>query len=511
MKSIRADREIVTFLHVSGTFQFETYLNGLIIVIWIGIFLASGAKKLLADLCDSTVGRLSAELFFHSKEMKLMEPTLDILSGSMSRRRLLRRTGQGAAGLIAGMTIPEFLAACGGSTTGNSTSSSSQPLTVAYWTNVTPQEDLLAVFNGFAKKNNIKVNYFQLPQAFGDDVQKLTTYLSSGYTGLDVLWLDDFMTGTFSKAGWLTPLDKSVPQSNFSAIAPAQLKLSTYNGSNYRLPANVGSVVFFYRKDLFDKEGLSAPTTWDEIVQAGQKLTKNGVYGIGFSGKSGNTQLFNEMCYWMGQAGADPLHLTTPGAKQTLKFVYDMIHTSKIAPPDTVTADYTSLQTSFENGKIAMWPTWDGIYAAIKMFPSVVKNNYKLAVIHPPKGPVNNGTIIANWGWAINKYSKNQDMAAKFIDYAASLDSEVQLAKTGSTPSRTVALSNPDVQKALPQTKDVADYVQNVELHYRPITAQAQRVSDAFEQVVNKYLNNQLSLDAAVTQGQQAIDQALQG
>ncbi len=438
-----------------------------------------------------------------------MERTSDVLSSIMSRRKLLQRTGQGAAGIAAGLALPEFLAACGGGSTGGG-SSSSQALTVVYWTNVTPQADLLSVFNGFSKKNNVKVNYFQLPQVFGDDVQKLTTYLSSGYTGLDVLWLDDFMTGTFSSAGWLAPLEKAISPESFSAVAPAQLKLSTYNGHSYRLPGNVGTVVFFYRKDLFDKEGIKVPTTWDEIVQAGMKLTKNGVYGLGFAGKNGNTELFNEMCYWMGQAGADPLHMDTPGARQTLKFVYDMIHTYKIAPPDTVTADYTSLQTSFENGKLAMWPTWDGIYEAVAVFPNVAKN-YKLAVAHPPKGPTNNGTIIANWGWAINKYSKNQDMAAKFIEYASSLPSEVTLAKTGSTPSRTAALSNPDVQKALPQTKDVADYVQNVELHYRPITAQAQRVSDAFEQVVNKYLNNQLDLNTAVTQGKQAVDQALQG
>ena len=437
-----------------------------------------------------------------------MAPTIDMQSSVMSRRQLFRHAGQGAAGIAAGLALPEFLAACGGSS-GGGTGSSSQPLTVVYWTNVNPQQDLQAVFNGFSKKYNVKVNYFQLPQVFGDDVQKMTTYLSSGYSGLDVLWLDDFMTATFSNAGWLAPLD-NVSQENFSAIAPAQLNLSTYNGHRYRLPANFGSVIFFYRQDLFDKEGISVPTTWDELVQAGLKLTKNGVYGIGLAGKNGNTELFNEMSYWMGQAGADPLHMDTPGGRQALQFVYDLLHRYKIAPPDTVTADYTSLQTSFENGKLAMWITWDGIYANVDRFPTVAKN-YKLGVAHPPKGPQNNGTIIANWGWAINKYSKNQDMAAKFIDYAASLSSEVLLANTGNTPSRTAALSDPGVQKALIQVKYLADYVQNVNLHYRPITARAQRVSDAFEQVVNKYLNNQLSLDATISQGQQAVNQAMQG
>jgi ABC-type glycerol-3-phosphate transport system substrate-binding protein len=439
-----------------------------------------------------------------------MEPTTDILSSVMSRRNLLQQAGRGAAGVAAGLALPEILAACGGSTGGGGTGSgSSQSLTVAYWTNIPKPENLMAVFDGFSKKNGVKVNYFALPEAFGDDVQKLTTYLSSGYTGLDVLWLDDFMTATFSSAGWLLPIENMTAAENFSAIAPAQLKLSTYNGHKYRLPANVGSVIFFYRKDLFDKEGISVPTTWDEIVQAGQKLTKNGVYGIGFAGKNGNTQLFNEMCYWMGQAGADPLHMDTPGARQALKFAYDLIHTYKIAPPDTVAADYTSLRTSFENGKLAMWPTWDGIYAQVALFPSVAKN-YQLGVAHPPKGPQNNGTIIANWGWAISKYSKNQDLAGKFIDYAASLPSEVLLAKTGSTPSRTAALSDPTVDQALIQAKYDADYVQNVDLHYRLITPQAQRVSDAFEAVVNKYLNNQIDLETAISQGQQAVNQAQQ-
>jgi multiple sugar transport system substrate-binding protein len=428
----------------------------------------------------------------------------------ITRRDLLRRAGQGAAGLAAGVTVADFLAACGG---GSSSGSSSNPqsITVAYWTNVVPQQDLLAVFNGFTKKTGIKVNYFQLPQVFGDDVQKMTTYLSSGYTGLDVLWLDDFMTATFSNAGWLLPLEDKINAENFSAIAPAQLKLSTYNGHRYRLPANFGAVIFFYRKDLFDKAGISVPTTWDELIAAGQKLTGNGVYGIGIAGKSGNTELFNEMCYWMGQAGGDPLHMTAPGSQQALKLVHDMIHVYKIAPPDTVTADYTSLTTAFESGKLAMWITWDGIYAGILTFPQVIKNGYKLAVAHPPKGPNNNGTIIANWGWSINKYSKYPDAAAKFIDYAASLQSEILLAKTGNTPSRTAALSDSAVQKALPQAQSDADYVQNVQLHYRPITAQAQRVSDAFEAVVNKYLNDQIDLNTCVSQGQQAVNQALQG
>ena len=119
--------------------------------------------------------------------------------------------------------------------------------------------------------------------------------------------------------------------------------------------------------------------------------------------------------------------------------------------------------------------------------------------------------ITASLRRLTNGTSQNKSMAANFIDYAVTLPSQTTLANTGNTPSRTDALSDPGVQKALYQAKDDIFYMKNVPLHSRPITAQAQRVSDAFEQYVNRYLNNQLSLDAAVTQGQQAVNQARQG
>ena len=315
-------------------------------------------------------------------------------SGTVSRGTFLRNTGLGAAGLAAGSTLPGLLqphAASAG------VSFAPGVLNVSYWTNVAPQKDLMALFNGFATQQGLKVVYVPQPQAFGDAVQKLTTYLSSGYTGLDVLWLDDFMTGTFSTAGWLDPLESLITKETQKSVPSATIALSTYKGHLYRIPGNAGDVIFFYRKDVFDKLGLAVPKTWAEIVTAGKKVTSGmggKMYGIGFSGKNGNTELFNEMCYWMGQAGASPLKLTTPGARTALQFVWDMLNTHKIMPPETVASDYTSLSTAFQDNRFAMWPVWDGFYgqfqANTKFFSTA-----KIAVAVPPKGPANNTTIAA--------------------------------------------------------------------------------------------------------------------
>ena len=427
---------------------------------------------------------------------------------TLSRGRFLRNAGLGAAGVAAGSVLPGLSSPIG-------ISFGAGTLNVSYWYPVTPVSVLTGLLNEFGKQHGLKVTYFQEPQVFGDTVQKLTTYLSSGYTGLDLYWLDNFMTATFSNAGWLVPLEDKISQSTWSSLSPFSVKLTTYNGHKYAVPGYAGGVLFYYRKDVFDKMGLAVPKTWDDIRAAGIKITKNSggkMYGLGFAGKNGNTELFNEMCYWMGQAGASPVKPNTPGAKTTLQWIYDNLNTYKIMPPDTITADYTSLQTAFENDRFAMWPVWSGFLHTFQTDAKFMQHA-KVAVALPPKGPKNNHTIADSWAWAISKYSKNQEMSVKFIEYMSTPQAMMQMCLTGRLPARYSLLSHltPQAQQVLgDQTKFLALYDKAGLRSPRPITAQAQRISDAFEAVMNQCLNKQITVDAALTEAQQRITQIQQ-
>jgi multiple sugar transport system substrate-binding protein len=270
-------------------------------------------------------------------------------------------------------------------------------------------------------------------------------------------------------------------------------------------------VLFFYRKDVFDKMGIAVPKTWDDIRAAGIKITKatnSKMYGLGFAGKNGNTELFNELCYWMGQAGASPINLKAPGARTALQWVWDNLNTYKIMPPDTVTADYTSLTTAFENDRFAMWPVWSGSLQQFQSDTTFMKHA-QVGVALPPKGPVNNHTIADSWAWAISKYSKNQDIAVKFIEFMSTPQAMNQMALTGRLPARYGVLNNltPQARKVLgDQVVYLALYDKQGLRGPRPITAQAQRISDAFEAVMNQCLNKQITVDAALTEAQQRIN-----
>ena len=53
----------------------------------------------------------------------------------------------------------------------------------------------------------------------------------------------------------------------------------------YGIPGlHSGSVIYFYRKDLFDAAGLKPATTWDEFKAAAMKLNSDEVAGCSFIG-----------------------------------------------------------------------------------------------------------------------------------------------------------------------------------------------------------------------------------
>ena len=76
------------------------------------------------------------------------------------------------------------------------------------------------------------------------------------------------LTPYYAKYGW----DKS--------LVPAGVTLATFNGKKYFVPTEVGASVVWYRKDLYEKLGLSVPKTWDELMANAAKAKAAGMAGF---------------------------------------------------------------------------------------------------------------------------------------------------------------------------------------------------------------------------------------
>jgi len=136
----------------------------------------------------------------------------------------------------------------------------------------------------------------------------------------------------------------------------------------------------YYRKDLFEQEGLNPPKTWDDVVAAAQKLHKApDMTGIGLA----FSRVSDDMDYWwyawfgVNGAGANLSIWTedghsrynTPEAIQATQFLVDLVQKYKVTNSDFTTAGRDGeLQPLFYAGKLAMLETGS-------WFPTLLKNN----------------------------------------------------------------------------------------------------------------------------------------
>ena len=190
-------------------------------------------------------------------------------------------------GLVAG-TAALALAACGaGSKTGAQTATQvacdfenpSQPTTVnvlAY--NSSAVDPFTNTMVKSCTRENVTVKHD--PIDFAGQVQKTTATLAGAKGTYDIIETYGFIIGPNAAAGKLQPLDdlyaKYSDKYKLGDIEESMREGMSYGGKLYGLPMQAQMFVMAYRKDVFDKHGLTAPTTFTEMKDAAKKIQDSG-------------------------------------------------------------------------------------------------------------------------------------------------------------------------------------------------------------------------------------------
>ncbi|QAY33396.1 extracellular solute-binding protein [Bifidobacterium pullorum subsp. gallinarum] len=185
-----------------------------------------------------------------------------------------------AAGVSAAAVLG--MAACGGG------GSSADDNTIVFWTNATAGdgrqywEDFAAAFESEHEGVTVQIEAIQNEDYEG----KLTTAMQDLGSGPDV-----FMTLGGQKdrdmiaAGQLMDLTDKISDTVKTQMAAA-LDSATYDGKIYGVPTTVQPGGIWYSKDLFAQAGITeAPTTWEELMDACQKLKDAGIDPIAVGAK----------------------------------------------------------------------------------------------------------------------------------------------------------------------------------------------------------------------------------
>ena len=199
-----------------------------------------------------------------------------------------------------------------------------------------------------------------------------------------------------------------------SDFTESAMNATMSGGKNYGVPVTSDARVLVYRKDLFRAAGLDPekqPTSWEELLDWGRRLTKTEGDKIAVSGY-GMTTNWSSWCAYMYQAGGD--YVTADGAKATVdtaaaqdwgQFIWDVFNKFKLADPK-------GLAGAFETGQQAMTEAGPGVGLAMQ------KNGglENLGIASPIKRKSQQTAVFTNW-LCVGAQTKVPDASWKFVEF----------------------------------------------------------------------------------------------
>jgi multiple sugar transport system substrate-binding protein len=413
----------------------------------------------------------------------------------LSRRDLLRAGVVGAGALAA----PGLLSACGGGepqpvpplspgqdpwrrfegTTINFISENTAP-TAAIAANLKPFTDLTGI--------NLQIVNLELSAL----VQRVALDMASGDARYQVIYADPYQVLAPYSAG-LADLrefieDDSYPplEGGLEDFIPTQLVATgKFEDEDpvYALPYDCPTMIWQYRKDLFDKyhdqmaDDLGFdPTpgsdrTWDEYLQIARWFNDNVdevPYGTGQQAKQHDSLMcdFSNVLwsyggdYFRGGEQVGLLGVRDPGdcvlgtdeGIAAAAFYDELL---SVAHPASRTWDWDGVGAALRAGEIAMCPNWHEFAASNEqVLPGLIH------YAPMPKGPARSAAMFGGTGIGIaaNSSGAQRGAAWLFVNWATSPETQLSnLASKagGGTPTRTSVYELPEVRAAMERPSDL--------------------------------------------------------
>ncbi|MEX6506891.1 sugar ABC transporter substrate-binding protein [Jiella sp. M17.18] len=323
---------------------------------------------------------------------------------------------------------------------------------------------------------NIKINWVTLEENILR--QRVTTDIATKGGQFDIMTIGTYEVPIWAKNNWLAPL-KFDDSYDVNDLLPPIKNALTYNDKLYAAPFYGESVMTLYRKDLFQKAGLTMPEhpTWDFIAKAAKATTdkSKGIYGICLRGKPGwgeNMAFLGNMAREFGanyfDANWKP-QFESEGWKKAVNLYVDLM--TKYGPPGAASNGFNENLSLFGQGKCAMWIDAT-VAASFVTDPKQSQVPDKVGFAPAPCGVKDCPNKGENWLWAwslaIPASSNKKDAAETFIAWATSKEYTDLVAKKdgwANVPpgTRTSLYKNDKYTSAAPFAKETLNAIQNAD------------------------------------------------
>ena len=372
------------------------------------------------------------------------------------------------------------------------------------------------VCDQWAQKTGNTVQLISRPNDTTQALQTFEQYWAARSGDVDIYQVDVIWQGIC--APHAVDLKKYYKEDDLSQYFPRIIQNNTVKGKLVSIPLFTDAGILYYRTDLLQKYGYSAPPkTWVDLAEMAKKIMdgerkagQSDFYGFVFQGKSSETVTCDALEWVYSYGGGTIIEpdkkvsINNPNAIKALEEAHSWVGT--IAPAGVVTYDEEPARNVWQDGKAAFMRNWPYAYSLGQDPKSPISGKFDVSVL--PKGPGpdgKNAACLGGWQLMVSTYSKNADVAADLVKYLSSAEIQKQRAiEISELPTRPALYSDPDILAKNPWFKNIPEVLQNAVARPSTVTgADYNQISTAFFQNVNQVLSGTESAADAVKKVEQ--------
>jgi len=355
---------------------------------------------------------------------------------------------------------------------------------------------LTTLTDAFMKENpGVKVSV--TPVDWGQAVAKLQTAIAGGTTP-DVSQMGTDMMGQFGATGAFEPVPADIDK---SAYFESAWNTNVVDGAVVGVPWYVETRLLYYRKDIAEKAGITAPpATWDDLKAMAKAMQEKGGAKYGISLGTKNWQEYLPFLWSNGgdvvDASGKPA-LNSPQAVEALTF-YNSFFTEGLTPKSV--PEGFDITPAFVKGDFPMFFSGPWHLGLIKEAGGADFAD-KWAIATMPK-KVSATSFVGGANLVVYKNSKNKDAAWAFVKFLSDPKTQALWYETATVlPAVQSAWEDPAVAGD-PNVKMFGEQLKDTKA--QPASASWSEVSSAINDTLEKMTTGGLEPQAAADQMQQA-------
>ncbi|MGS2743851.1 ABC transporter substrate-binding protein [Halomonas sp. LS-001] len=358
-------------------------------------------------------------------------------------------------------------------------------------------------------KTGHEVDIVSTPNSSTERLSLYQQILSANSSDIDVMQIDVVWPGLL--ANHLLDLNEALGENVADGHFETIVTNNTIEGRLVAMPWFTDAGVLYYRKDLLEKHGFEAPTTWQELTEiartvqdAEREAGNDRMQGFVFQGRAYEGLTVNALEWVASHGGGNiveadgEVSINNEHAATALDLAASWI--GDISPNGVLNYTEEEARGVFQVGNAVFMRNWPYAWSLAQSEDSDVRD--KVGVVQLPAGGENGQSAAGLGGWnlAVSRYSENPALAADLVAYLTGMEEQKRRAIEASyNPTIDALYQDEEVLEAVPFFGTLYDTFTNAVARPSAPTGDAYgRVSNAFFSASHDVLSGQITGDEAV-------------